>query len=98
MSLNRWAKRRDASEPEIVSALLQCGFSVERLDTPCDLLCGFRGKTFLVECKVEGKKLNENQQKFTDRWRGSRMVVLRSAQDAIDWCVEVAAEMEGKAA
>lgn len=94
MSLNRYAKRRDATEPEIISALLQCGFSVERLDTPCDLLCGFRGKTFLIECKVEGKKLNENQKDFVARWRGSRMVVLRSAQDAIDFASDVAADME----
>lgn len=94
VSLNRYAKKRDASEPEIVAALLQCGFSVERLDRPVDLLVGFRGRTFVVECKVEGKKLNENQKDFVARWRGSDVVVLRSAQDAVDWACEVAAEAE----
>lgn len=94
MSLNRYAKKRDASEPEIVSALLQCGFSVERLDRPVDLAVGFRGKCWLVECKVEGAKLNKNQVEFVAGWRGPKVVVLRSAQDAVDWCVQVASESE----
>lgn len=100
MSLNRWAKKRDASEPEIVSALLQCGFSVERLDRPVDLLVGVpsrRGgppRAFLIECKIEGAKLNKNQQEFVAGWRGPKVVVLRSAQDAVDWASDVAAEME----
>lgn len=93
MSLNRYAKKRDASEPEIVSTLLQCGFSVERIDTPVDLICGWRGRTFLVECKVEGAKLNKKQTDFAWRWRG-QFVVLRSAQDAIEFAVQVAAETE----
>jgi hypothetical protein len=94
MSLNRYAKKRDASEPEIVSALLQCGFSVERLDRPVDLAVGFRGKCWLVECKVEGAKLNKNQTAFVAGWRGPPVVILRSAQDAVDWCVQVASESE----
>jgi hypothetical protein len=94
MSLNRYAKKRDISEPEIVSALTKCGFTVERLDTPCDLLCGFRGRTFLVECKSGKKKLNDNQERFISGWRGSDVVVLRNAQEAIDWAVQVAVETE----
>ena len=94
MSLNRYAAKRDASEPEIVSALTQCGFSVERLDTPVDLVVGFRGRTFLVECKSGNRKLNGNQVDFVSRWRGSEVVILRDAQEAIDWAVQVASEME----
>lgn len=94
----RRAAKRDASEPEIVSALRQCGFSVYRLHQPVDLVVGFRGRTFLVECKsgTKGyaKGLNDNQQKFADEWRGSDVVVLSSAQDAIDWAVEVARSTE----
>lgn len=96
MSLPRYAAKRDVSEPEIVAALEQCGFSVERMDKPVDLLVGFRGRTWVVECKSGhkgyGKALNGNQQKFKDRWRGSPVVVLRSAQDAIDWAVQMAVE------
>lgn len=96
MSLPRYAAKRDVSEPEIVSALEQCGFSVERMDRPVDLLIGFRGRTWIVECKSGhkgyGKTLNANQQKFKDKWRGSPVVILRSAQDAIDWAVQMASE------
>lgn len=101
MSLNRYAKKRDAAEPEVVSTLQQCGFSVERLDKPVDLLIGFRGKTFLVEVKSSakgyGKSLNRNQQDFSDKWRGTPVVILRSAQDAMDFAVAVASD-EWKAA
>lgn len=92
MSLNRYAKKRDASEPEIVSALLQCGFSVERLDRPVDLVVGFRGRAFLIECKVEKAKLNKYQAAFVANWRGPKVVILRSEQDAIDWAVQVSCE------
>lgn len=90
--------RRDAAEPEIVSVLKQCGFSVERISEPGkpDLLCGFRGQTFLVECKSGTKgyarHLNKNQQAFADSWRGSPVVILRDAQEAMDWACQVAVE------
>jgi hypothetical protein len=93
MSMNRWAKKRDVAEPEVVSALVQCGFSVERIDRPVDLLVGFRGETHIVEVKSSdkgyGKSLNDNQQRFSDAWRGSQVVILRSAQDAAEWAVRV---------
>jgi Holliday junction resolvase len=89
----RRAAKRDASEPEIVSALIQCGFSVYRLNQPVDLLVGHRGRNFLVECKSGtkgyGKRLNDNQRDFNDGWRGAKVVTLHSAQDAIDFAVSV---------
>lgn len=89
----RRAAKRDISEPEIVSALVGCGFSVYRLHQPVDLLVGHRGKNYLVECKTGtkgyGKTLNENQREFDDGWRGSKVVKLSSAQEAIDWAVAV---------
>jgi hypothetical protein len=94
MSMARRAAKRDASEPEIVATLEQCGFTVFRLHEPVDLLVGFRGVSHLVECKTGttgyGKGLNENQQAFSDAWRGSKVVVLHSGQDAQDWAVAVA--------
>lgn len=39
MSLARYAKRRDISEPAIIEALTQAGWHVWQLDRPCDLLC-----------------------------------------------------------
>jgi hypothetical protein len=101
MSLNRYAKKRDAAEPEVVSTLIQCGFSVERIDRPVDLLVGLRSRCWLIEVKSSdkgyGKRLNANQQAFADTWRGPDVVILRSAQDAMDWAVQMAAET-GRAA
>lgn len=95
MSMPRHNPKRDAAEPEIVSSLIQCGFSVYRLNTPVDLLAGFRGENFLIEVKSGSKgyakKLNQNQKDFVDGWRGGEVVILRSAQDAIDFAVSVAA-------
>lgn len=92
----RRAAKRDNSEPEIVTALTQCGFSVVRLDQPCDLLVGFRRRTFLAECKTGtkgyAKDFNDNQKRFNESWRGSEVVKLTCAQDAIDWCVQIAME------
>lgn len=97
MSMARRAAKRDASEPEIVSTLEQCGFTVFRMDQPCDLLVGFRGKNYLVECKTEGssygKALNANQQAFNDYWRGGKMIRLASATEAMDWAVSIASGM-----
>lgn len=88
--------KRDISEPEIVDALTQCGFAVERMDTPVDLLVSFRKRCWLIEVKSSekgyGKSLNPNQQKFADRWKGPDIVILRNAQEAVDWAVQAAQE------
>lgn len=98
MSLRRYANKRDISEPEIVSTLEQCGFSVVRMNKPVDLIVGFRGRCWLVECKSSdkgyGKSLNANQAQFDVGWRGPKVVILRSAQDAMDWAVEMASQTE----
>lgn len=93
VNMFRRSAKRDYSEPEIIAALTQVGFSVYQMQQPVDLLVGFRGKNYLVECKTEGtaygKALNDSQQLFDDTWRGSKIVTLRSAQDAIDWAEQV---------
>ena len=88
--------KRDASEPAIVEALRASGFSVERMDKPVDLLIGFRGRTWLVECKSGtkgyGKSLNANQADFAAEWRGSEIIILHSEAEAIDWAAQVRRE------
>jgi len=88
--LKRHANKRDISEPEIVEALEKAGCTVFRMDKPVDLLVGRRNTNFLVECKTVRKqggldKFTEDQIKFMDSWRGGPVVVLRSAEDAINW-------------
>lgn len=90
----RYAAKRDTTEREIVSALEAMGFSVERMDQPCDLLCGFRGQAYLVECKTPTKrggkdKPTAKQQRFIETWRG-HYVVIRSRDEAIQWAQEIA--------
>ncbi|MFC0246816.1 hypothetical protein ACFOLL_13085 [Falsochrobactrum ovis] len=91
----RYAAKRDAVEPEIVMALQRCGFSVIRMDTPVDLLAGFRGVSYLVEVKSGSKgyakSLNPNQQTFAAQWNGGPVYILRSSDDAIAWAQSVAA-------
>lgn len=91
MSLNRHAKARDANEPEIVAALKAIGASVERLDTPVDLLVGFRGQTYMIEVKLprgpkggaNGSRLTLDQEQLFDHWRGGPLAVARSAEEAL---------------
>jgi hypothetical protein len=94
LSLNRWAKKRDIAETEVVKTLRDCGFSVERIDRPVDLIVGVprTRRTHLVEVKTGKSKLNENQREFVDVWRGSEIVTLRDAQEAMDWAVMVSQE------
>jgi hypothetical protein len=57
---------------------------------------GFRRRCWLIEVKTGskgyGKELNANQKRFAEAWRGPEIVILRSAQDAIDWAVMVSQE------
>ena len=83
MSLRRHNARRDANEPEIVEALQAAGASVYRLDQPTDAVIGYRGKTLLIEIKMPGKDLNENQKRFFAQWKGQTPPILRSVDDAL---------------
>jgi hypothetical protein len=87
----RYQNKRDANEPEIVAAFLAHGFSVARLDQPADLLVGKHGRTWLVEVKIEGAKLNAKQREFRDAWRG-QFDVVRSVEDVAEFAREVKSE------
>lgn len=89
MSLNRYAKRRDDNEAEIVSALRDIpGCKVELLDKPCDLLVGFQAKNILLEIKMPGRENRSDQRKqreWRETWPGQIRVVT-SVDEALD-CV-----------
>lgn len=79
--------KRDKSEPEIKAVLKAMGatfFEISKKDVP-DLCCGYRGVTFLVECKSEKGKLREGQQKFREEWQGMPILVARCAEDIINF-------------
>lgn len=78
--------RRDAAEPDVIAEFRARGCSVERLETPVDLLVGYRGRTELVEVKTGttgyGKRLTDGQLAWSEAWRGSPVHVARTPEDA----------------
>lgn len=64
MSINRWDKKRDANEGEIIEALERAGALVTQWDL-IDLIVDFRQHWRLLEVKVSAKsKLTERQRNF----------------------------------
>jgi hypothetical protein len=102
VSLSRRNPRRDGSEPGIVRALTALGCSVQPLSgkgVP-DLLVGVKGRTLLLECKapagprggVSGRGLTEDQDRWIRTWRGDRVWIARTADDAIAAVMEALEE------
>lgn len=80
MSLNRYGKRRDTNEPEIIKELKAMGCTVETLDTPLDLLVGVDNLNLLVEVKTEHGRLTPKQKKFIQHWKGDFAIVRTPAE------------------
>jgi len=75
MSINRFARRVDANQDAVVSALRAAGARVEVISRPVDLLVGIRGKLALFEIKDGDKvksaqKKTSAQEKFFAEWAG----------------------------
>ena len=81
MSINRYNPKRDKNEPEIVEYFKKRGFSVERLNTPLDIMLGYQKKNYLVEVKMPGKTLNKKQIEFVEGWRG-QFIIINSIEQA----------------
>ena len=84
-------KRVDQSQAPIMRALLAAGASVDTLEgrggRP-DLLIGFRGVTYLLECKTPGytkshKQHRENQELWRALWRGGPAEVVTTPDEAL---------------
>ncbi len=85
MSLNRYAKRRDENEADIVKALESIGCTVYPLDMPCDLLCARGGFNILLEIKNPAKPKKDRQKtkmqkRFFASWNGQVDVAETSEQ------------------
>ena len=80
----RYAKRVDANQDQIVSALRAAGAYVWIIGLPVDLLVGFRGHTFLVEVKDGPKKrLTPLQAEFFESWAGGTLVRIDGPEAAL---------------
>ena len=86
----KYAKARDANEPEIFDALNAIpGCKVERIDWPCDLVAGYKVRNIFLEVKVPGLEnrnrkdkthSDEIQKKWRKDWPGQIMVVTTPEQ------------------
>lgn len=94
--MSRYALRRDDCEAHIVVALRAVGASVQSLsETGCpDLLVGYRGVTYLLECKdAHGRAgkghrrttsgLRASQDDWFGRWKGAAPIVVTTPEEAL---------------
>ena len=80
----RYAARVDANQDQIISALRASGAYVWIIGLPVDLLVGYKGHTFLVECKSGSKKrLTKLQADFFENWSGSTLARIDSPEAAL---------------
>jgi len=91
MALAKYGNKRDQNEPEIFDALRNHGFTVCPLDTPCDAIVGYGGRSYLVEVKMPKGKLTGPQEQFLETWRGD-FTILRSVDEAIAFAVKIRSE------
>lgn len=75
----RRAAKVDSNQGAIVDALRAVGISVAPTHTVGDgfpdLVCGYRGATHLLEVKMPGKGLTDDQEQFVRGWRGNYHIV-----------------------
>jgi hypothetical protein len=80
----RYAKRVDANQDQIVSALRAAGAYVWIIGLPVDLLVGYKGHTFLVEVKDGSRKrLTALQEDFFQSWTGGTLARIDSPDAAL---------------
>ena len=86
--------RKDLNQDDIVKALRRIGCTVYVIGRPLDLLVGYRGKNFVIDCKKPGftdKDLTPFQRKFREEWRGQRSFV-----DTPEAAIRVVMEKDGR--
>jgi len=80
----RHAKKVDANQEQIVSALRAAGAYVWIISLPVDLLVGYKGHTFLVEIKSTSKKrLTPLQADFFKNWCGGTLARIDTPDAAL---------------
>jgi len=77
----RYAKRRDANEPDIVAAARRCGLKVFYTSELGDLLVQFGNVTELWEVKTEAGKLTSAQCRL--RQAGLKARLIRTIDDVL---------------
>ena len=81
----RLKAKRDAVEPDIVTALLKAGATVTKLSQRgvLDLLVGWNHRFMLMECKSEDGELTDDQVAFMEYHSGCPMRIVRTPAEAL---------------
>jgi hypothetical protein len=78
------AKRIDANQTQIISALRAAGAYVWIIGLPVDLLVGYRDHTFLMEIKSGPKKpMTDLQEDFFENWIGGTLCRVDGPESAL---------------
>ena len=83
--------KRDGNEPDIFAILRAYGLAVYPLDTPCDAVVGYGGRSYLVEVKTPKGKLTATQVAFLGHWSGCHEII-RTDDEAHAFAKRVRAE------
>lgn len=85
MTARRWAKRVDDSQRSIVEALRKAGRDVFVWNDIFDLIVGYQGFTYLLDCKTRnsGHGLTESQRKWLRQWRGGAIAIVFTPEEAL---------------
>ena len=83
----RLASRADSNQREIVQALRTCGAAVQHIHREghgCpDILCGYKGKNYLLEIKMPGASLTKDELEWHSKWDG-QVAVVHSIEEALN--------------
>lgn len=84
MSLNRYATKRDAAEPQIIDAVTKAGWHCWQLDYPVDLLLWKEGRGFLLLKVKTGKgKIRKEQVDQRNFVETTGTALVRTPMDAL---------------
>ena len=83
----RRAARQDNNHHELVEALKKIGAKCYFVGKPVDILCGFRGRNYLLEIKRPDKRgqlsaITQEQRDFMAGWSG-QVAIVHTIDEAI---------------
>lgn len=94
MSMHRWNPRRDDNERPIIAALKAVGAEVRPVNDRriCDLVVGFRQKTYLLGVKKRGwkaarergVKVQESGDVKPKTWNGGPWEIVETPEEALE--------------
>lgn len=84
MTWNRWARRVDATQADIVAALRGSGVKVFIVGRPWDLLCWSDGRFWFCECKSDGGTLTHAQKGFIAEFEDEAAVPVYFAKTPVE--------------